>query len=195
MKIAYVRPSREKGYITVGICDEGEKRSLTVSEADYREADSPRLGDPLRPDILSRLEASDERYRARKKALHILSYGDNSERMLEYKLTSSGIGRECARLVVREMVSRGYINTERQLDKIIIGLVNVSNMGRMKIIPKLSAKGYSRSDIEARIDELVSCGEINFESARERLIEKKLPPDSTEEDMKKLLYKNGFSVC
>ncbi len=195
MKITYIRPSKEKGYLTVGISDGEEKLRLSVRERDHRECGAPLTGDNLTRDTLYALKASDEEYRARKKALNILSFGDNSEKMLEYKLSRAGIGRECAKGIVREMVSLGYINNERQLDSLISNLVNVSNLGKMKIIPKLSAKGYSRSDIEARIDELVLRGEIDFELARARLIEKRLPPDADEEEIKKLLYKNGFSVC
>ncbi len=195
MNTEYIRPSREKGYLTVGITDGEEKLRLTVRECDYRAAGSPLTHDNLTREQLSVLKSSDEMYRARKKALSILSYGDNSERMLEYKLCNAKISRTAAQKVVREMVSLGYINNERQLDRAIISLVKLSNLGRIKIISKLSAKGYSRSETEARIDELLYNGEIDFEAAKARLIEKKLPPNADGEEIKKLLFKNGFSVC
>ncbi len=195
MKVIYIRPSKDRGYVCVGLLQGEKKKNLTVKERDYREAGAPLSGDNLTRECIFALEFSDERYRATKKALNILSYGDNSEKMLEYKLVSGGIGRAAAKSTVRDMVSLGYINSERQLDSLIKNLVNVSCIGKLKIIPKLAAKGYSHSEITARIDELVFCGEIDFEAAKERLIEKKLPPDAGSEEIKKLLYKNGFSVC
>ncbi len=195
LKIIYIRPSKQKGYISLGMLLEEERRSLTVKESDYREAGAPLVGDNLTREACDVLISSDEFYRARRKALNILAYGDNSERMLEYKLLRAGIGRECAKEVVHEMVGLGYINAERQLDKIITALVNGSHLGRLKIIPKLMAKGYSRSEIEARIDELLYNGEIDFELAKAELIAKKLPSDADGEEIKKLLCKNGFSVC
>ena len=195
MKVMYIRPMKEKGYISLGLSDGDEKINLCVSMSDYREAGSPLVGDNLIQDAMDILVSSDKKYKATKKALRILSYGDNSEKMLEYKLVGAGFERDIARCVVHEMVSLGYINTERQLRLIIKNLVCVSNLGKRKIIPKLMAKGYSRSDIEAQIDELIYLGEIDFELAKQRLIEKKATPDADGEQIKNLLYKNGFSVC
>ena len=190
LKVIYIRPSNVKGYLRIGITDGGDDTSLTVSEREYAKAGSLLSGDVLDDEMLHTLKLSDERYRAKSKALRVLSYGDNSEGMLMRKLRIAGISQSVANEVVCEMVSRGYINSHRQLEKLISGEVNVKNSGPMKLIPKLISKGYKKSEIVAVIDDLISRGEIDFDAARERLLQ-----GVAEDEVKKILYKNGYTVC
>ena len=95
--------------------------------------------------------------------------------------------------VVSECVRLDYINSERQLKKLIAGEVNIKNQGMGKIIPKLISKGYRRSQIESVADMLLAGGEIDFDEAKARIISK-LPPSVTDEEIKKALYKNGHTV-
>ena len=190
LKVAYIRPSNTKGYLRIGISRDAGDLSLTVSEREYSEAGSPLIRDALDEYALSVLLLSDERYRARSKALRVLSYGDNSEGVLMRKLAMAGISRDIAEETVREMVSRGYVNSHRQLEKLITNEVNLKNSGPLKLIPKLISKGYKKSEITEVIEELESSGEIDFDAARERLL-RGVPT----EDAKKILYKNGFVVC
>ena len=190
LKVAYIRPSNTKGYLRIGISRDADDLSLTVSEREYSEAGSPLIADALDEYALSVLLLSDERYRARSKALRVLSYGDNSEGVLMRKLAMAGISRDIAEETVREMVSRGYVNSHRQLEKLITNEVNLKNSGPLKLIPKLISKGYKKSEITEVIEELESSGKIDFDAARERLL-RGVPT----EDAKKILYKNGFVVC
>lgn len=190
MKVIYVRPSNSKGYLRIGIeCGE-EKIPLTVSEREYADCGSLLTGDAIDSDALTALKMADERYRACVKALRVLSYGDNSEGMLMRKLQMAGISRDIAEEVVSEMVSRGYINTRRQLEKLVANEVNLRNSGPMKLIPKLISKGYKKSEIVEAIDTLTSRGEIDFDAAKERLLR-----GVAEDEVKKVLYKNGYTVC
>ena len=76
---------------------------------------------------------------------------------------------------------------------------------------KLMAEGKTAEEAIARLDEimkiledsrnntwdlneLIDEGEIDFKANAHRLAEKKLFEDFSEEDLKKLLYKNGFNV-
>ena len=190
MKVLYIRPSSSKGYLRIGLTDGEQKLALTASEREYTEAGSLKLGDVVDDGTLALLKTADERYRARVKALRVLSYGDNSEGALLRKLRLSGISRDASYEVVSEMVSLGYINSRRQLEALISGEVNNKNTGPMKLIPKLISKGYKKSEISEVIDDLVSRGEIDFDAARERLISGAL-----DEDVAKILYKNGYTVC
>ena len=192
MTVIYIRPSSSKGYLRIGVESE-EKKEYTLSESEYAALGSPLVGDNLTRDTVSDLKLADMRYRAKKKALNVLSFGDNSEKMLIYKLTSAGISREISEEVTREMVARGYINSRRQLEALIINEVNSKLHGPGKIIPRLIAKGYNKSEISEVISELEYSGKIDFDSARKRLLAR-LPEDADGEDVKKLLYKNGYSV-
>lgn len=195
MKVIYIRAASSCGYIRIGLA-EGEERSvLVISEADYASVGSPLVGDTVDGESLRVLTLSDMRYRARLSALRILSYADNNERSLYRKLTAKGIGREVAAETAREMVSLGYVDEARQLDRIVTEEVSRKLTGPRKLFPKLMSKGYKSSDIEAAVDRLSAAGQIDFENSRQRLIEKELPPDATEADLKKLLYKNGYDIC
>ena len=195
MKVANVRPGKSKGYITVVISSDGDRQSFNISECDYAEAGSPRPSDTVDSDMLSVLRRSDEEYRARLYALRILSYADNNERTLVRKLVSRGISSSLAAEVAREMVSRGYIDERRQLERLILAEANRNLTGPRKIRLKLAAKGYSPEDIDVTIERLSESGEIDFERSSELLIEKKLTRGATDEEIKKLLYKNGYSIC
>ncbi len=194
MKVIYVRPGRSRGYLAVGISDGAEKRSFTVSELDYKEAGSPRQGDVADADMLAALAHSDEVYRAHLYALRILSYADNNERTLVRKLVSRGICAPLAQEVAHEMVSRGYINEQSQLERLVLTEANRNLTGQRKIKAKLSAKGFKGSDIEDVIERLCESGEIDFDRSAKLLIEKKLTRGATDEEIKQLLYKNGYHI-
>ncbi len=194
MKVIYVRPGRSRGYLAVGISDGAEKRSFTVSELDYKEAGSPRQGDAADADMLAALAHSDEVYRAHLYALRILSYADNNERTLVRKLVSRGICAPLAQEVAHEMVSRGYINEQSQLERLVLTEANRNLTGQRKIKAKLSAKGFKGSDIEDVIERLCESGEIDFDRSAKLLIEKKLTRGATDEEIKQLLYKNGYHI-
>lgn len=193
MTVIYIRPGGSRGYLRVGAEENGEKYSFTVSETEYREAGSPLPRDILTRDVFSMLQYADMRYRAMVKALRVLAFGDNSELMLSRKLLSAGFKKEIIGETVSECVRLGYINSQRQLKKLIIGEVNIKNQGMGKIIPKLISKGYKRSEIEDVTNMLCESGEINFDEAKARIISK-LPCDAEDEEIKKALYKNGHSV-
>ena len=195
MRILYIRPSNVKGYFRIGVGNDGGKEELFVSEREYLSLGEPRVSDAVDEVTYEALRSADALYRAKKKALGILSYGDNSERMLYIKLCRAGIDNKTATMVASEMVGRGYVDEHRQLTRLVKGLVTVNNLGPNRIYPRLMAKGYKRGDIELVIDELSSVGEIDFDEAQRRLLERKLPRGATDADAKKLLYKNGFIVC
>lgn len=193
--VIFIKEARSKGFLRIGIESDGNKCDFTVSEAEYSAAGAPLVGDNLSRDDFDILERADKRYRATVKALNILSYGDNSEKNLKRKLLFADFPADVADEVVRDMVSRGYVNSERQIRKLVISEVKLHCSGPMKIIPKLVAKGYSKSDVSRLIEELRDEGEIDFEEAKRRLLESKLSPTAGEEEKKKLLHKNGYYVC
>lgn len=195
MKVLYVRPSRSRGYTVIGLISAShDKENYTVPDAVVSEYNIS-LGEQTDEDTYLEIKAQDEIFRAKRKALSILAYGDNSRRMLYTKLIRSGFSRELSQRTVDEMCAYGYINERERLARLITDEVNIHFTGRAKILAKLTAKGYSRRDIEDTISELSSNGEIDFSEARQRLIEKYLPDGATDEQIKKLLYKNGHGVC
>ena len=195
MKIIYIRPGKSQGYLTLGMHDGEEKHTFTVPESTYSEIGSPEVSTSLSDADMSAIKYSDELYRARMSALRMLSFTDNNERTLVRKLVAKGIGRSVAQDVACEMTERGYIDESRQLLRLVANEANVSLAGPAKIRAKLISKGYSSHDIDVAIDELCATGEIDFSYSAEQLKAKKLTRGATEEEIKKLLYKNGYTVC
>jgi SOS response regulatory protein OraA/RecX len=191
MNVVYVKAAKTKGYLRLRVNDGEEDIDLIVSEREYADCGSPIASDNLTRDAFSVLKEADMRHKARHKALRVLEYGDNSERMLVIKLLRSGISRRIAEETAREMVMRGFVDDKRQLARLIASEVKCLH-GPIKFIPKLVSKGYSRSDIEIVIDELTESGEIDLDAARALLIER--AGDISYEERAKLLYKNGFTT-
>ena len=195
MKLLSIRPARAKGYLRLvisGIEDFIGDIDFTVSEAEYNNAGSPLVGDELTVKQYKLLADSNDRYHAKKSALSILSYGDNSKSRLVRKLREKGIGSHIADEVAREMVSLGYLNEARQIARLIQNEANISLRGPRLIISRLCAKGYQRAEVIRIMGELKDSGEVDFSEVKARLISRRLPEDATEEEIKKLLYKNGF---
>lgn len=193
MTVAYIRDSKSRGYTVIGITEDGERKPYTVSNNFLSEL-SLSLGEDIDSHTLLLIKGEDEIYRAKVRALKILSYGDNSRRALYNKLLRAGFSREVTIRTVDEMCSLGYIRERDRLLRLITEEVNIRLVGKYKLIPKLISKGYSRSDIESAISELTADGSIDFKKASEELIRKKLGDEPSDEEIKKLLYKNGYCV-
>ena len=136
----------------------------------------------------------DEEYRAKKKALSLLSYSDKNESGLKRRLAQLGFSRDVAERTAEEMVNLGYIDEGRQLERIILNEANVKLRGPMKILPTLIGKGYSSADVKRVMTELTERGEIDFKKNAKRLLEKRLPDCDDGEEIKKLLYRNGYKI-
>lgn len=193
MVVAYIKDG-ERGYLRLGVSDGDKKYTFTISQKEYREIGEVRPRDEISAEIFEFLTHSDMRYKARLRALRILSYGDNSERMLKRKLFAAGVSRDIIDEVTEEMLSLGYVNAERQIARLVINEVTLHSYGPRKIIPKLISKGYDKSTVDRVISSLIQSGEVDFHSSREKLLLTKLPEDATEEEKNKLLYKYGYTT-
>ena len=192
--LKYIREQKNSHLLSLGIYEGEESVSYTVNAATYEAVGCPLRGDELDPSQLSAIKYTDRLIRARKKALSILAFADNNRRTLTTKLARAGFDREITSIVVEEMLSHGYIDEERQLERLILNEANVKLRGAGKLIPALVAKGYSSSDVRKVLTRLVEDGEIDFKKNAKKLLEKKLSPDADSEEKKKLLYKNGYKV-
>lgn len=190
MKVIYIRDSKSRGYLKIGLSDGDKKYEYTVSEEEYKENGSLLSGDEIYD--TEALRKCDMRYHARLYALRILAYADNNEQALIRKLLSRSISSDIAKEVAAEMVGRGYIDECRQLERLIEREVNINLYGRERIIPKLISKGYHRDEIESVLDSLVSAGSVDFDASKKKLIAKKLGENANYEDVRKLLYKYGY---
>ena len=163
--------------------DLGQKvEKYTLNEGTYREIGCPLTDDTVSEENLALLVARDAHVRARRAALRILSYSDNSRAMLIRKLKHAGFEPRLAERVCDEMTAHGYLNEDSQIERAVIKYANDSLLGKYKITPKLAARGYSASAVYSKISELEERGEISFKDNFSRLKEKKLTEEHTRED-------------
>ena len=187
----YIRDSKSRGYLRIGVSFDGEKKEYTLSESEYRGLGSPLIGDEISD--TQELLACDMRYKAKLYALRILSYADNNVSSLKRKLISSSIPAEIAEQVCEQMVGLGYVNETRQLEKLIENEANVKLYGKRKIFQRLLAKGYAKKEIESVLSNLISHGIVDFEKTKEILINKRFPDGATRDEIRALLFKSGHS--
>ena len=192
--LKFVREIKDSRLLLLGLTEEGESANYTVNTACFEAVGCPTVGDELDEMQTSAIKYTDELIRAKKKALSILAFADNNRKSLYQKLHRAGFSKEIITEVTCEMVDLGYIDERRQLERIILVEANEKLRGPRKIIPALTAKGYSSSDISAVMHRLVDSGDVDFKKNAGLLIEKKLPSDADAEEMKKLLFKNGYKV-
>ena len=193
--LKYIRAIKDSRLLLLGVSEEGESARYTVNQATYEEIGTPSVGDELDGEMMWTIEHTDRLIRAEKKALSILAYADNNKKSLAMKLYRAGFDRETVDTVCEKMVNLGYINESRQLERLVLSEANVKLRGPLKILPALVSKGYKSSDVKEAINALTESGEIDFSRNARLLLEKKLGDEITEDEAKKILYKNGFKIC
>ena len=191
MKIILVTPSKSKGYSTLLVSLDKESKKYTVKDSFINDFGLC-AGQSLSDEALLSVIKEDELYRARKKALNILAYGDNSKKALYDKLCRVGFSKDTARAVVIEMEELSYIDEDRILKRLILNEAQVNLYGKRRICAKLLNKGFPREKIIHTLSLLCESGEIDFDEIKGRLIEKKLGENADSEDVKALLYKYGY---
>ncbi len=192
--LKFIREVKNSRLLLLGIAEEGESARYTVNAATLKAIGDPTVGAELDERQMSAIRYTDELLRAKKKALSILAYADNNRRNLSNKLYRAGFCREIVAQVCDEMVSLGYVDELRQLERVILSEANSKLRGPKKIIPSLVAKGFSSSDVTSVMRRLVDSGEIDFSANADLLLRKKLHDPSDVEEKKKLLYKNGYKI-
>jgi SOS response regulatory protein OraA/RecX len=188
--VLFVRPAREKGAFVLGLSDPEER--FTVGHALYHELGEVRGGDALSSESVAMIKTEDESRRARKAALSLLSYADNSRRRLFEKLRRKGISAEIAERTVSDMIGEGLLSEERQLESAVLSLAEHRLFGPYRILADLSSKGYRGEDIRAAIHAAMEQGNIDFNKNLARLFEKKLGENATEEEKRKLKFTYGY---
>lgn len=176
--------------IITALTDE-KKQRYVISEGTYREIGCPLSGEEIDGERFSILSSEDEKRRALAKSLNVLSYADNNKRALTGKLMRAGFSREAIEYAVTECVMRGYIDEDRQAERLVLKHY-AELLGPYKIKAKLTARLYSPALISKTIHALEERGEIDFKENRARLIREKLGEDASYDDKMKLLYKYGY---
>ncbi len=189
-RVIFVRPAREKGAFVLGLSDPEER--YTVGHTLYMQIGEVRGGDALSEETVALIRTEDERRRARKAALSILAYGDNSRRRLFGKLCRKGICAEIAESTVETMVSEGLLIEDRQLESAVRSLAEHKLFGPYRILAHLLSKGYKSEQVRQALHTAIESGDLDFSENARKLIAKKLGSSFTEDEKRKLLFTYGY---
>jgi SOS response regulatory protein OraA/RecX len=192
--LKYLKESKDSRLLLLGIVEEGESANYTVDATAYEAIGSPRVGEWLDGGMMEIIKGSDELIRARKKALSILAYADNSRYKLYTKLVQAGFSSSVAKETVAYTVDLGYIRERDQIERKVLSLANESLKGERKIVMMLSSHGYQVGQIIEVIKSLVDDGSIDFSANAARLLEKKHCDPSDLNEKKKILYNYGYKL-
>lgn len=188
MIVKSIKKANVKGYLKLEI-DTGEGVEwFLLSDGQYDALGRPTPCEEISDEDFRIVSDGDEYNRAKKKALNILSFGDNSERELLAKLSRAGFSRTVRDRVLSEMKALGYVDEERQLVRLIQNEALLKLHGPKKILAHLSGKGYAPEKIKATMRRLEIEKLISFDEIKKKLFAEA----SDEEERRKLLYKKGF---
>lgn len=191
-RVLFVKPVPNKKRIQIGILDESEEATYTLSESTYLELGCPVAGLEISDRTLGTVRFEDECYRALRRAMGYLSTSDKSRFELKMKLLRAGISAEAADIALDRLSELGYLDESRQLERAVEREANYKLRGRYYIVRKLSSKGYSHSAISRAIERLTDSGEVDFKANFEILAEKK--GISSDEEKYALEYKFGYRI-
>lgn len=190
-KVLFVKPIPNHKRVGIGIeNDDGETVVLKVRESTYTSLGAPLRGMELGDVTLDALKSEDELLRAYKKAVGWLADSDRSRLELKRKLRSQGFSYEAIEVALDKCEQYGYLDEERQLERLIEREANRKLRGRYYIRRKLASKGYRTSAIDRILDRLVENGEIDFYANFEHLAQKRGADGETER--MSLKYRYGY---
>lgn len=192
MKLSYIRPGATEDVCVLGLSGEGETLRIVLPRRVYLSAGAPVRGEELSDEVAELFLSEAKRREALRTALSVLSYGDNSRRMLYTKLKRKGYDKELCLYAVREAVGLGYIDERRQLERLIPEMANRKLYGPGRILSSLLAKGYEGGQIEEVLASLEADGTVDLDKNRALLLEKKRIDPLDTIGKKKVLYTFGY---
>lgn len=190
-KILFVKSDGAHKRVRLGIEeDDGASAVINVRESTYTSLGAPERGLEISEETLYALKRDDEILRAYKKAVGYLADSDRSRYEMRKKLILLGFASDITDLVLNKCEEYGYLDEERQLERLVEREANRKLRGRYYIRRKLASKGYRTSTIDRVTSMLIEKGEIDFDANFDLLAEKRGIIDETE--MKALKYKYGY---
>lgn len=191
-KLISVRPAGNKGYLTLVLLNGDAKAIYTVPASIYEAAGAPLRGEEIPAAALALFRTESERYASTRTALNLLAYQDNSEKQLRDKLRRRGFSGAVASAAARDMVSLGYLDERRQLERAVLAAANTKLHGSHRILAELSLKGYTKEDIREVIRTLCDEGAIDFSANFRRLLERRRIDPQDTATVQKWRYNYGY---
>ncbi len=170
------RRGGDEAVVTVEINAGGhtDERRLTLASKMLFEIGNIGMGSlpyHLTPEQFDKLEYDAELWKAVKKGLDILSYGDNTKSALTVKLRQRGFGEFVSEDAAQYLAELGYINEEKILGRFVENLANIKLYGPSRIKNEVYKKGFSREAVSEHLEVLLDG--IDFEENLLKLVRKK----------------------
>lgn len=193
MQIKYIR-QKGKGITVIAVIEEcGDTTEYTLMDKHF-DISGYYEGMIISEADVATLAYEDERCRATRVALKLLSISELAPRALYLKLTTRGFSKKCSSAVTEYVISLGYIKEREAIRELILELANKELFGKRKIYERLCRRHYNGALVKEELSSLAMSGEIDYKENAKRLIEKKLPHSARECELEKLLYKYGYSL-
>ncbi len=171
------RRGGEEAVITVRIYGgEGKEEIKKLTVASKMLFDIGNIGFGSIPYALKREEYDALTYDAQiweavKKALDLLSYGDNTKAALIRKLRERRFDKYVSEDAAEYVANLGYIDEYGILEREVRRLANINLYGKSRIRAEVYKKGISKDILTEHLSELLS--EVDFEGNLLRLVRKK----------------------
>ncbi len=187
---------REDGSVRLTVREEGDggdtRRTYSLPGRCFTEWGEPEPGDAVGDEALIAFREAEGQMKATAKAVHLLSYGDNSAKGLFRKLRAHGYTREDAEAAVARMMEAGYIREEEQAYRLAVTCANTKLWGPRRITAYLRERGYGGETARLAIARATEEGEIDFAENKQELLRKKVPDGATPQEKRGLLYRYGY---
>lgn len=178
--------------VILDIVRDGETHTFLINETTYLSFGEPRSGDALDEAAFEEIRFADERGRAVRCAVTILSYADNSKELLRKKLFHRGFSPEATEDAVREVVRLGYLSEQKQISSLVEGLCNVKLLGVRRMTGYLMSRGYARENIEEVYREFVEDGTIDPEENFRKLLSRHHVSPDDKAKIRYMRYQYGY---
>ncbi len=192
IRVLFVQQNSRKTKYNLTIENDLDIKNYLISNETYLRLNSPPRGFEISERAFSEICFEDETYKAVKKAYSFLCDKDRSRYVLKTKLMEIGFSNDITEAALDRCEELGYLNEYEQVERAVEREANYKLRGRHHIRRRLAGKGYSVSDVDRAIVNLVERGEIDFDKSFERLCEKR--GADTEEARVKLKYTFGYKI-
>ncbi len=186
-----VRDGKAGETVILILAGEDQQEKLTIRRSLYEALGAPAVGTVLDPDTLARARRAHTLRHAIGTALHILEYGDVSEKALTDKLTMRGIPRDAVETAVLEMVKRGYIDEGRIAARSVIKCA-AKGWGKRRIHAYLVSRGIPSDTASDAIARAVEAGDVDFDALRRDFISARRARGQSEDAIRRALWRAGF---
>ncbi|MDD3806794.1 MAG: RecX family transcriptional regulator [Candidatus Marinimicrobia bacterium] len=170
-----------------------EKESFSVSD-ELKQKYGLHPGMEISEDRVSTLKKEAEHHFVFEKALELLSYREHSTYELKTKLLQKGYSLSLVHDVIKQMISKGYLDDERFATYYFQELLRRGNYGPFVIKRKMLEKGVNKQIIEKK---LASVSQKEWEQIARKILNKKQKklgrnPEKIRDTLLTILIQKGF---